>query len=70
MFTTTYSVTIKNPYTGNGVMDNVVVALGHRLTCQDGKGPGCATSVTIGRVHVRTGFGGMAGAVRYHYPRP
>jgi uncharacterized repeat protein (TIGR01451 family) len=70
VFTTTYSVTIKNPYTGNEVIGNVVVALGHRLTCQEGKGPGCATSVIVDRVRVRTGFGGMAGAVRDHYPRP
>jgi len=70
VFTTTYSVTIHDPYTGNGVMGNVVVALGHRLTCQDGKGPGCTVSVTIERADANTGFGGMAGSVRTHRPRP
>jgi uncharacterized repeat protein (TIGR01451 family) len=68
--TITYSVTIHDPYTGNEVMGNVVVARGHRLTCQEGDGPGCAVSVTVERADANTGFGGMAGSVRTHHPRP
>jgi uncharacterized repeat protein (TIGR01451 family) len=77
--TTTYSVTIDNPYRGNGMIRNVVVATGSRLTCQQGKGAGCAASVVItrgggtqgsGSTRANTGFGGMAGSVRHHQPRP
>jgi uncharacterized repeat protein (TIGR01451 family) len=65
-----YSVTIDNPYRGKGALSNVVIALGHRLTCQDGKGAGCAVSVTVARADANTGFGGMAASVREHHPRP
>jgi hypothetical protein len=63
-------VTIHDPYTGDGVMGNVVVARGHRLTCPEGEGSGCAVSVTIAQANASTGFGGMAGSVRHHDPRP
>jgi uncharacterized repeat protein (TIGR01451 family) len=45
--TVTYSVRIDNPVRGNGVINNVVITKGKRLSCQDGAGSGCSAPVRI-----------------------
>jgi uncharacterized repeat protein (TIGR01451 family) len=45
--TVTYRVRIDDPVRGNGIINNVVVTKGRRLTCDDGKGAGCSAPVRI-----------------------
>lgn len=45
--TVTYTATIHHHPNGNRKVLNAIIGEGPRMTCQDGKGPGCAVAVTI-----------------------
>lgn len=48
--TITYTATVDDPPKGNKKILNAIIGDGPRMTCQDGKGPGCGVQVKIRKV--------------------